>query len=182
MPIKNGDKVKVEYKGTLDDGTVVESSELRGRPLEILVGAGQVLKGFENALLGMEKGEEKEVKIEPKDAYGERNEALVKEVPRKAIPENVELKVGVVLLLKTPEGQQIGAQVKEIKDEMVVLDLNHPLAGQNLTFKIKLVDISRSIIKNTRIFLKKPFRILIPPSIITTLLGYIKVTITNCFV
>jgi peptidylprolyl isomerase len=140
MAIKKGNTAVIEYEGKLDNGKVFDSSKGKA-PLEFEVGSGKVIKGFDEAVVGMEKGQEKEVKIAPKDAYGERNEALVKEIPKNAIPENVELKEGVVLLLKTPEGHQIGAQVKEIKDEKVVLDLNHPLAGQNLNFKIKIVDV-----------------------------------------
>ncbi|MFC1728687.1 peptidylprolyl isomerase [Nanoarchaeota archaeon] len=142
MAIKKGDTAVIEYEGTLDDGKVFDSSKGRD-PLEFEVGSGKVIKGFDTAVIGMEKGEEKEIKLTPKDSYGERNEGLVKEVPKKSIPPNIELKEGLVLLLKTPEGQQIGAQVKEIKekDEVVIIDMNHPLAGKNLTFKIKLVNI-----------------------------------------
>ncbi len=140
MTIKKGDTAVIEYEGKLDDGQIFDSSKGKD-PLEFEVGSGKVIKGFDDAVIGMEKGEEKEVKIEPKNAYGERKEDLVKDVPKKAIPENIELKEGVVLLLKTPDGHQIGAKVKEVKDDTVLIDLNHPLAGQNLNFKIKLVDI-----------------------------------------
>ena len=76
MPVKNGDKIKVEYQGTLDDGTLFDSSESHGGPLEIEIGAGQIIPGFENAVIGMEKGEEKEIKLQPQEAYGEHNPDL----------------------------------------------------------------------------------------------------------
>ncbi len=140
MAIKKGDIAVVEYTGTFDDGRIFDSSKGRA-PLEFEVGSGKVIKGFDDALIGMEKNEEKEIRIEAKDAYGERNEALVKEIPKKAIPPTVELKEGLVLVLKTPEGRQIGAIVKEVKKDTIVIDLNHPLSGKALNFKIKLIDI-----------------------------------------
>lgn len=140
MAIKKGDIVVVEYTGRFDDGKIFDSSKGRD-PLEFEVGARKVIKGFDDAFIGMKKGEEKEIRIEAKDAYGERNETLVKEIPRKAIPEHIELKEGLVLVLKTPEGHQIGAMVKEIKENIVVIDLNHPLAGKALNFKIKVLDV-----------------------------------------
>src|SRR3989344_578314 len=116
--IKNGDKVKVEYEGMLDDGTIFDSSKKHGQPLEFIVGEGNVIKGFDNAVRGMKKGEEKKVKIKAKDAYGESNPQLIKKVPREQLP-----------------------QKQEIKEE-IILDLNHPLAGKDLTFKIKIVESS----------------------------------------
>ena len=124
----------------MDNKEVFDSSKGRA-PLEFEVGSGKVIKGFDEAVMGMDKGKEKEVRIEAKNAYGERNEKLIKEVPRKAIPEKIEMKVGGVLIIKTPEGIQIGCVIKEIKKDKVVLDLNHPLAGKALNFKIKVVDV-----------------------------------------
>ncbi len=141
MPIKKGDKIKVEYEGTLDDGTVFDSTEKHGKPLEFEVGAGQVIKGFDEAVIGMEKGEEKTVKIEPKDAYGEHNPELVKKVPKEVIKSDVEIKPGMFLIMTAPDGRQFPALVKEITDKEIVLDLNHPLAGKTLNFRIKIIDI-----------------------------------------
>jgi FKBP-type peptidyl-prolyl cis-trans isomerase 2 len=140
MPVKNGDKVKVEYKGTFDDGTVFDSSEKCGAPLEFEVGAGQIIPGFENAVMGMENGEEKEFKLEPSDAYGDRNPQLVQKIPRDQLPKEVES--GMMLVVGLPNGAQIPVKVTEVTDEWVTIDMNHPLAGENLNFKIKVVGIS----------------------------------------
>ena len=139
MPVKKGDRVKVEYIGMFDDGTVFDSSEGKS-PLEFEAGSGQIIKGFDEAVIGMEKGEEKEFKIEPKDAYGERNPELVRKIPRDQLP--TEAQAGMLLMLRTPDGMQIPAEITEVTDEEVTIDLNHPLAGKNLNFKIKIVDIS----------------------------------------
>ncbi|MHA1209372.1 MAG: FKBP-type peptidyl-prolyl cis-trans isomerase [Candidatus Freyarchaeota archaeon] len=139
MPVKKGDRVKVEYIGMFDDGTVFDSSEGKS-PLEFEAGSGQIIKGFDEAVIGMEKGEEKEFKIEPKDAYGERNPELVRKIPRDQLPP--EAQAGMLLMLRTPDGMQIPAEITEVTDEEVTIDLNHPLAGKNLNFKIKIVDIS----------------------------------------
>lgn len=140
MPVKNGDKIKVDYTGTLEDGKVFDTSEGK-EPLEFEAGSGKVIKGFDEAVIGMEKGEEKEVKIPKEEAYGDINPELVKKVPRDKLPSDQEPKQGMVLLLKSPDGQQIPARIAEVSDTDVSIDLNHPLAGKNLTFKIKVVDI-----------------------------------------
>lgn len=140
MPIKNGDKVKVEYKGTLDDGTVFDSSEKHGEPLEFEIGAGQIIPGFEDAVMGMENGDEKEFKLEASEAYGDRNPQLVQKIPRDQMPKEVEH--GMVLVVGLPNGAQIPVKVTEVTDEWVTIDLNHPLAGENLNFKIKIVGVS----------------------------------------
>ncbi len=140
MPVKNGDKVKVEYEGTLDDGTVFDSSEKHGEPLEFEIGAGQIIPGFEDAVMGMENGEEKEFHLEASDAYGDRNPQLVQKIPRDQMPKEVEQ--GMVLVVGLPNGAQIPVKVTEVTDEWVTIDLNHPLAGENLNFKIKIVDVS----------------------------------------
>jgi len=142
MPVKKGDKVKVEYEGKLDDGTVFDSSERHSKPLEFEVGAGKVLPKFENALIGMEKGEEKEIKLEPAEAYGDTNPQLIKEIPRDRLPTDKEIKPGMMLAIGLPDGRQVPARIIEVGDKEVTLDLNHPLAGKNLNFKIKIVDIS----------------------------------------
>ena len=141
MPIKNGDKVKIEYTGKLDDGTIFDSSEMHGVPLEFKVGAKQVIKGFENAIIGMEKGEEKEIKLEPKEAYGYPDEQLIKNVPKDKMPQGGEIKPGMLLGLTLPNGAQVPAKVLEVTDTEVIIDLNHPLAGKTLNFKIKAVDV-----------------------------------------
>ena len=135
--IKEGTKVKIHYTGKLDDGTVFDSSEGR-EPLQFQVGAQQVIPGFENAVKGMKKGEEKEFKLEPKDAYGDRNPLMVQKVPKDQLP--AEVKKGAMLLMQAPTGQQFPVVVAEVDDKEVTLDMNHPLAGKALNFKIKIDD------------------------------------------
>ena len=142
MAIKEGDKVKIEYTGTLDDGTVFDSSEKHEKPLEFEVGSKQVIKGFEDAVKGMAEGEEKEIKLEPQDAYGNLNPDLVKKVPKEQLPTDKELKSGMVLLASLPNGTQLPCKVTKVEDKEVTLDMNHPLAGKKLNFKIKVVEIS----------------------------------------
>ncbi|MFH1432609.1 MAG: peptidylprolyl isomerase [archaeon] len=141
MPVKKGDKVKVDYEGTLDDGTVFDSSKQHNEPLEFEVGGGQIIKGFDDAVVGMNKDEEKDIKLEPKDAYGDHNPQLLKEVPKEHLPKDQELKAGMMLAATTPNGEQIPAKITEVKDDAVLIDLNHPLAGKVLNFKIKVVEI-----------------------------------------
>ncbi len=143
MSVEKGNKVKVEYEGKLEDGTVFDSSEKHGgKPLEFEVGTGQVIPGFENAVVGMEKGEEKEVTIKPEEAYGEPRDDLIKKVPKEQLPKEQEPKEGMVLMVGLPNGAQIPAKIVGIDDKEVSLDLNHPLAGKTLIFKIKVVDFS----------------------------------------
>lgn len=142
MTIKKGDKVKIDYEGKLEDGTVFDSSEKHGKPLEFEVGAGQIIKGFEEAVTGMKKGEEKEVKLAPTEAYGDHNPQLSRKIPRDKLPKEPEPKPGMVLAIGTPDGKQFPAKIMEVSDTEVTLDLNHPLAGKTLVFKIKIVEIT----------------------------------------
>ena len=141
MPVKKGDNVKVDYTGTFDDGTVFDSSEQHGNPLEFEIGAGKVIKGFDNALEGMEAGEEKDVKLQPADAYGDHDPQMLKKVPKDQLPKEQEVKVGMMLGVTLPNGAQIPAKITEIEDTTVTLDMNHPMAGKVLNFKLKLVEI-----------------------------------------
>ncbi|MFX1254545.1 MAG: peptidylprolyl isomerase [Promethearchaeota archaeon] len=140
MAIKKGDKVKVHYTGTLEDGTVFDTSEGK-EPLEFEAGAGQLIKGFDDAVIGMETGEEKEIKIEPAEAYGDYNPELTQKVPRDSLPKEPEAKPGMTLLMELPDGKRFPATISEVTDEEVTLDLNHPLAGKTLLFKIKIEEI-----------------------------------------
>lgn len=140
MPVEKGNKVKIEYTGTLEDGTVFDSSEKHGQPLEFEAGTGLVIPGFDNAILGMEKGEEKDVKIKPEEGYGERREELVKDVPKDKLPKEVEPKEGMMLVMATPDGHKIPTKIVKIGDTTITLDMNHPLAGKTLNFKIKVVE------------------------------------------
>ena len=140
MAIKKGDKVKVHYTGTLDDGTVFDSSDGR-EPLEFEVGSDQLIKGFDEGVLGMEVGDEKNVHIKAIDAYGDQNPNLVKKIPRAALPKDKEPEVGMMLGIKTPNGD-FPAQIVNVDAKEVTVDLNHPLAGKALTFKIKIVEVA----------------------------------------
>lgn len=137
--LKNGDKVKLHYTGTLNDGNVFDSSEGK-QPLEFTIGNGEVILGFENNIKGMELNQEKTFKIKPEDAYGEVNSQLILSVPREKFPPEVQ--EGGTLILKGPNGERLPAVVKEVKDDIVVIDLNHPLAGKELTFKVNIVAIN----------------------------------------
>lgn len=140
MSIKDGDTIKINYTGTLDDGSVFDSSENHEQPLEFTVGQGQVIPGFEEAVRGMEEGDEKEFRIEPSEAYGEYNEELAQQVPKTVIKSDMDIEVGMMLLVRTPDGREIPARVSEIGDEQVTLDMNHPLAGKALNFSIRVVE------------------------------------------
>ncbi|RLE46295.1 peptidylprolyl isomerase [Candidatus Woesearchaeota archaeon] len=142
MPVKKGDKIKVEYEGRLEDGTVFDSSKTHGAPLEFEVGGRKVIKGFDDGVIGMELNEEKEIRIEPKDAYGDRNPELIKKVPKDQLPKEHELKPGMMLLMGMPNGAQLPVTITEVGDKEVTLDLNHPLAGKTLIFKVKVVEIA----------------------------------------
>jgi len=141
MTIKKGDKIKVDYTGTLDDGTVFDTSEGK-EPLEFEVGSGQIIKGFDDAVVGMKKGDEKEVTIKPEDAYGTANPELTKKIPKSQLPQGQEPKPGMMLAIATPDGKQVPVKISEVSDNDITIDLNHPLAGKTLTFKIKVVDVA----------------------------------------
>jgi len=137
---KSGDNVKIHYTGTLEDGTEFDSSAGR-EPLAFALGTGQVIAGFDNAVDGMTVGESKTVTIPADEAYGDRTEQLVQEVPKTALPEEMKPEVGMQLQSQTPDGQVMNLVVTGIAEETVTVDANHPLAGKALTFAIELVEI-----------------------------------------
>ena len=139
--VKNGDQVTLEYKGSLDDGTVFDSSENHKNPLQFEVGSGKVIPGFDQAVVGMKEGEEKKFTLQPAQAYGDRNPKLTQIVPRTELPKDQEPKVGMMLAVGTPDGKQIPATITKVTPSEVTLDMNHPLAGKALTFDIKLVEV-----------------------------------------
>jgi len=140
--VAKGDKVKVDYTGTFDDGTVFDASEKHGQPLEFEAGSGQVIKGFDDAVMGMKKGEEKRIVIPAAEAYGEVKAELCKKVPRQQLPQDQEPKIGMILAVGMPNGQQFPARIIAVTKDDVTIDLNHPLAGKTLHFKIKVADVS----------------------------------------
>lgn len=138
--VKSGDKVKIHYTGKLEDQTVFDSSVER-EPLEFTVGDGKIIPGFERAVVGMAPGESKTVTISPDMAYGPHREELVVDVDRQCVPENLDLKVGRFVQMRQRDGGVIQAKVTGVSEAKVTLDANHPLAGKDLTFDIKLVEI-----------------------------------------
>lgn len=139
--IENGNTVQVHYTGTLDNGEVFDSSRER-EPLEVIIGQGQLISGFENALMGMAVNEKKTFTLEPDEAYGQRDQEAVRSFPRDQIPPGMDVQVGQMLALSTSDGQQIPAKVTELDQNSIILDMNHPLAGERLTFAIEVVCIS----------------------------------------
>jgi peptidylprolyl isomerase len=138
---KKGDKVKVHYKGTLKTGEQFDSSVGRD-PLAFTVGAGQMIKGFDDAIPGMAVGDKKTINIAPSDAYGEKNKEAIIEFPKANIPPEMKLEPGMKLQLQNQAGQAIPVVVTEVKDDVVILDANHELAGKELVFDIELVEIA----------------------------------------
>lgn len=137
---KSGDTVRIHYTGTLHDGTQFDSSAGR-EPLEFALGGGQVIPGFDTAVTGMSVGDEKTVTIPPDEAYGERHEQLVQQIPRDSLPDTIDPAVGMQLQSQSPDGQVMNLVIVEVEEESVTLDANHPLSGQALTFAIELVEI-----------------------------------------
>jgi len=145
--VENGLFVSVHYKGTLQDGKVFDSSEGRS-PLEVQMGAGHLIPGLEKALMGMSLNDKKVLTIEPEEAYGHVDKSLTHSFARSEVPSDLNPEVGQIVALTSPEGQQVPAQIIEVDDEKLVLDLNHPLAGQTLTFDIEVVGISSTPTQN----------------------------------
>lgn len=136
---KSGDTVRVHYTGTLEDGSVFDSSQ-GGDPLEFTLGGGQVIAGFEDAVTGMEPGESKRVTIPAAEAYGPRRDELMIEVGRQELPADMAPEVGQRLQMVQGE-QAVVVTIREVGEESVTLDANHPLAGEDLTFDLELVRI-----------------------------------------
>lgn len=139
--VKAGDTVRIHYKGTLDDGSVFDSSDGRD-PLEFAVGSGQIIPGLDVALPGMKVGDEKTVKVAADQAYGPVNPDARQPVPREQFPPNIPIELGASLQVQTQDGQVMTVTIVEIGEENVILDANHPLAGKDLTFEIALVSIN----------------------------------------
>jgi peptidylprolyl isomerase len=129
----------VHYTGTLAHGAEFDSSHNRNEPIEFAVGAGQMIKGFDDAVLGMEEGQTKTVTLDSSEAYGERNDDAFATVP---LPEDFTYAKGDRVVTQTEDGRQMQATITEVTDETVTLDFNHPLAGEQLTFEIELLEIA----------------------------------------
>jgi len=139
--VKDGQTVSVHYEGTFDDGTVFDSSRSRGTELTFQLGSGQLIAGFNDAVLGMEVGQTKKIHLEPKDAYGRVYEEAVKTMPRGVFPEEFELVEGATVQGQNEMGQQLLAKIMSYTDDEVTLDMNHPMAGKDLNFEIELLNV-----------------------------------------
>ncbi len=138
--VKSGDTVKVHYHGKLTTGETFDSSEGR-EPLEFTVGSGQVIKGFDDALMDMAVGEKKTVQIPVNEAYGERREDMIVQYPRQEFPDDMMPEVGMQLNMSDNMGNNFPVVITEVQEEIVVLDANHPLAGQDLIFDLEVIAI-----------------------------------------
>lgn len=141
MKVKANDKVRVHYKGTLSDGVMFDSSEGRD-PLEFTIGSGQIIPGFENGVIGMQVDESKTLNIPAAEAYGQPKAELILEVPKSQLPPEINPEIGLQLMSQTPDGNQTPLLVTEVKEDTIIVDANHPLAGKDLIFEITLVSIN----------------------------------------
>ncbi len=138
--VKEGDVVKVHYTGKLVNGEQFDSSVGR-EPLEFTVGAGQMIKGFDAAMPGMSVGDKKTINIAPEEGYGHKSDEAIIEFPKEQVPADMKLEPGMPLTLSNQEGQPVPVVVVEVKDDVIILDANHFLAGQELVFDIELLEI-----------------------------------------
>jgi peptidylprolyl isomerase len=141
--VADGLFISIDYTGTLENGDVFDSSKGR-QPLEVQMGEGQVIPGFESALAGMSLNESKVFTLEPNDAYGERDDKRKYSFQRSELPDHVQVELGQTIGMRSPDGQQFPAVICGLDDAQVTVDLNHPLAGKKLTFDIKVVGISQT--------------------------------------
>ena len=141
--VENGQNVSVHYVGTLDDGTEFDSSRSRGETLTFQVGSGQMISGFDSAVVGMALGETKKITLNPDQAYGQVDPNNVHTVPSNAFPGDFEPVVGATVVGMNEDGQQMMAKIERFDAAGVTLDFNHPMAGKNLNFEIELLDISQ---------------------------------------
>lgn len=141
--VKTGDTVRIHYSGTLADGTQFDSSKGRD-PLEFVVGSGQIIPGLDQAIPGMAVGDTKTVDVAADQAYGAVNPLAIQSVPRSQVPPEIELEVGMQLQIQAPDGRTVPVTVSGMDEESVTLDMNHPLAGEDLSFDIELVSIDKT--------------------------------------
>ena len=149
MSIKVGDIIKVQYEGSLEDGTVFDSTELNGEPLIFEVGAGNIIQGFENSVIGKAVGKEFDIKIQPSEAYGDRNPQFIKNVPKSEFPENIDPKPGMILQISGPHGEMKLALIAQVEENEIKIDMNHPMSGLVLNFKIKILEVGCELPKHT---------------------------------
>ena len=138
--VKKGNKVRVHYHGKLTTGETFDSSEGR-EPLEFEVGSGSVINGFDNGVTGMSAGEKKTIDIPYTEAYGPKSSEMMIEFPKDKFPQDLEIEAGLELMMSNDSGQEFQVIVSQVKDETVILDANHPLAGKDLIFDLELIEI-----------------------------------------
>lgn len=138
---KMNDTVIVHYTGSFTDGEVFDSSIDR-EPLEFNIGQGMVIPGFENGIIGMQEGDSKKITIPAEDAYGPHREDLLTTIERSQIPASIDLQIGMILQMRSPEGGTTNVSIRDINPESVILDLNHPMAGKELIFEVNLVKVA----------------------------------------
>ena len=141
MPAQMGNHLRIEYEGFLDDGRIFDSTEQHGFPLKLTLGANVYLEAFEVALIGMNVGEEKVIRISPQEAYGEYLPERVETIDRKTLPNRSKLEEGTLIILTSSDGKETPAKVVDLTETEVTLDFNHPLAGIPLNFRLTLLEI-----------------------------------------
>lgn len=142
MKIEKGNKVKVHYVGTLEDGEEFDNSYKRGEPIEFTVGEGQMIKGFDEGVLEMSVGDKKTINLTPENAYGEQDERAIIPVDKSNFPPDFEFEVGGMVQGRTQQGMPLNAKIVELKESEVILDMNHPLAGKTLNFDVEVMEIA----------------------------------------
>ena len=146
IQVKENNTVKVNYTGKLADGQVFDSSEGK-EPIEFTLGQGQLIPGFEKGLIDMKLKEKKTITIAKEEAYGDVNKDLIQEVKKTELPQDMTPEVGMGLVSKSPDGQEMNLMVVEVRDQSIVIDGNHPLAGKELIFDLEVVEIKETEIK-----------------------------------
>ena len=144
MKVTNGNNIKVHYKGTLASGEEFDNSRSRGNALSFTVGSPQLLKGFNDNVIGMKEGQTKSFTIKADEAYGQYNPEAFTTAPRSAFPDDFDFTIGMQVQGQTPEGQPFIAKVTAFEDNEVTLDVNHPLAGKDLTFEVEVLEIEET--------------------------------------
>jgi FKBP-type peptidyl-prolyl cis-trans isomerase 2 len=143
--IKENNTIKVNYTGKLSNGQIFDTSEGK-EPIEFVLGQGRLIPGFEKGLIDMKLNEKKTIEIAKDQAYGDVNDNLIQEIKKTELPQDMEPKVGMGLVSKSPDGKEINLMVVEVKNESIVIDGNHPLAGHDLIFDVEVVEIKETVI------------------------------------
>ena len=145
IQVKENNTIKVNYTGKLSNGQIFDTSEGK-EPIEFVLGQGRLIPGFEKGLIDMKLNEKKTIEIAKDQAYGDVNDNLIQEIKKTDLPQDMEPKVGMGLVSKSPDGKEINLMVVEVKDESIVIDGNHPLAGHDLIFDVEVVEIKETVI------------------------------------